>query len=48
MERLNKHPKERNKRDVIWGVRTDNISSIKIAKKLGFVIDENSYSDDGK
>ena len=33
---------------VIWGVRTDNEPSIKIAKSLGFELDKSSYSDDGK
>ena len=33
---------------IVWGVRTDNIPSIKIAEKNGFKIDPNSYSDDGK
>ena len=32
---------------VIWGVRKDNESSIKIAKSLGFELDPSSYSDDG-
>ena len=32
----------------IWGVRVDNIGSIKIAEKNGFVLDNNSYSDDKK
>jgi len=31
---------------IVWGVRTDNIPSIRIAKKYGFNIDPNSYSDD--
>lgn len=30
---------------VVWGVRTDNISSIKIAEKNGFVRDESSERD---
>lgn len=34
------------KKPVIWGVRTDNEPSIKIAKSLGFELDESSYSDD--
>ena len=33
---------------VIWGVRVDNIASIKIAESLGFIKDNNSYSDDNK
>ena len=36
------------KKKVIWGVRTDNIASIKIAESLGFIKDNNSYSDDNK
>ena len=44
---------EKNKRrlgyeKVIWGVRTDNEASIKIAKKMGFKLDPTSYSDDKK
>ncbi len=35
-------------KQVVWGVRTDNEASIKIAKKLGFKEDKKSYSDDGK
>lgn len=31
---------------IIWGVRKDNEASIKIAKSLGFELDESSYSDD--
>ena len=31
---------------IIWGVRKDNEPSIKIAKSLGFELDETSYSDD--
>lgn len=33
---------------VIWGVRTDNGASIKIAKSLGFELDPSSYSDDNQ
>lgn len=32
----------------VWGVRTDNAASIRIAEKNGFKIDPNSYSADGK
>lgn len=44
---------ERNKarigdKPVVWGVRTDNEPSIKIAKKLGFELDPSSYSDNDK
>ena len=35
-------------KEVIWGVRTDNAASIRIAEKNGFKIDPNSYSADGK
>lgn len=31
---------------IIWGVRKDNEASIRIAKSLGFELDESSYSDD--
>lgn len=48
MNWLSNHPRERKGRDVIWGVRTDNEASIAIAKKLGFVEDKSSLSDDGK
>lgn len=44
---FNKYKKLFNKK-VIWGVRTDNIASIKIAESLGFIRDNNSYSDDKK
>ena len=33
-------------KQMIWGVRVDNLGSIKIAKDLGFKLDEDSYSDD--
>lgn len=33
---------------VVWGVKTDNEASIKIAKNLGFELDPDSYSDDGQ
>ena len=33
---------------IIWGVRTDNNASIKIAKSLGFELDPSSYSDDNQ
>ena len=45
MRYLEKHPKKRAGRDIIWGVRADNVGSIKIAKKLGFVEDPDSYND---
>lgn len=48
MDWLDKHPKERKNRDVIWGVRVDNAASIAVAKKLGFEEDPDSLSDDGK
>lgn len=35
-------------KQIVWGVRTDNQPSIKIAKKLGFKLDNNSYSKDKK
>lgn len=43
--------KNRNKfsyRTVTWGVLVSNRASIKIAQNNGFVLDPNSYSDDGK
>lgn len=45
MDWLNNHPKQRNGRDVVWGVKVDNKASIAIAKKLGFVEDPDSYND---
>lgn len=42
MNWLNKHPEIQRGRDVVWGVREDNIASISVAKKLGFEIDESS------
>ena len=45
MKWLNANPKKRKNRDVIWGVKEDNIGSIKLAKKLGFVEDPSSRSD---
>lgn len=51
MDWADKH-KDQLKRDgkdeLVWGVRTDNAASRKIAKKNGFKLDKNSYSDDGK
>lgn len=44
MNWLNKHPKIRNGRDIVWGVREDNVASIAIAKKMGFKEDKNSYN----
>ena len=35
-------------KDIVWGVRTDNEASIKIAKSLDFELDPTSYSDDGR
>ena len=35
-------------KNVIWGVRVDNIGSIKIALKNGFELDKDSYSEDGQ
>ena len=35
-------------KQAVWGVRVDNEPSIRMAKKLGFEIDNNSYSDDGQ
>ena len=44
---FNKYKKLFNKK-VIWGVRTDNVASIKIAESLGFIKDNTSYSDDNR
>lgn len=35
-------------KNLIWGVNVSNRGSIRIAEKNGFIIDENSYSDDGQ
>lgn len=42
------HADELGRMPVVWGVRTDNDASIKIAKKNGFVEDPDSISKDGK
>lgn len=34
------------KNQIVWGVRVDNAGSIAIAKKNGFSLDPDSYSDD--
>lgn len=47
LEWMAKNPEFKNK-TVVWGVRTDNKASIAIAKKYGFKLDDDSYSDDGK
>lgn len=46
MNYYEKHMEEFGNKPVIWGVRKDNKPSIKIAKSLGFELDESSYSDD--
>lgn len=40
--------KDDGKKNVVYGVRTDNAASIAIAKKNGFKLDKNSYSKDKK
>lgn len=35
-----------NKEKVVWGVRTDNVSSIKLAKKNGFTLEKDSKHKD--
>lgn len=47
MDWLDKNQDKFRQKKVVWGVRTDNEGSIRIAKKNGFKIDPNSYSDDG-
>lgn len=42
---LDKHPNIQKNRDVIWGVKTNNKSSIAVAEKMGFKRDESSYND---
>lgn len=48
MDWIEKNKSKLSQNTVTWGVRTDNDASIKIAKKNGFVLDDTSYSDDGK
>ena len=45
MEYFIKHKLLFRNKKIIWGVRLDNIASIKIAESLGFIRDETSYSD---
>lgn len=45
---IDRSAKKIGAKEAVWGVKTDNIGSIRIAKKYGFVIDETSYSDDGE
>ena len=46
MDWIESHREDFLDKTVIWGVRTDNEGSIRIAKKLGFEMDKSSYSDD--
>lgn len=46
MDYIEKNKDRFGDKPVIWGVRKDNEPSIKIAKSLGFELDESSYSDD--
>ena len=48
MNYFNSHKLFFGNKKVIWGVRADNIASIKIAESLGFIKDDSSYSDDNK
>lgn len=48
MDWLDKNSSKLSQKKVVWGVRTDNEASIKIAKKNNFKLNKNSYSDDGK
>ena len=42
-----KHEKElRDKNKIVWGVRSDNVASIRIAKKNGFILEKNSANKD--
>ena len=43
---LNNLNKISDKKQAVWGVRTDNIASIKLAEKYGYAIDKNSYGKD--
>lgn len=45
---MNKNYSKYGKKKAVWGVRVDNKASIRIAEKNGFVLDKNSYSEDGK
>lgn len=45
MNWLTKHPEVSKGREVIWGVREDNLGSVSIAESLGFERDDNSYND---
>lgn len=47
MSWIEKNKKRLTQNKIIWGVRVDNIGSIRIAEKHGFEIDPDSYSDDG-
>jgi GNAT superfamily N-acetyltransferase len=48
MDYLDKNVQKYGGKKVVWGVRTDNAASIRIAEKNGFKLNKNSYSDDGK
>lgn len=47
MDWLKENPDIWKGRTIVWGVRSDNEGSIKIAKKLGFEFEPGSESDDG-
>ena len=46
MDWYSKHASEYGNKPVVWGVKTNNKGSIKIAEKLGFERDETSLSED--
>lgn len=46
MDWVNSNSDKIDQTSMVWGVRVDNLPSIKIAEDNGFVIDPDSYSDD--
>lgn len=48
MQWYEKNASKFGNKPVVWGVRTDNEASIKLAKKHGFIEDPNSLSNDKK
>ena len=48
MDWYEKNKERFDNKPVIWGVKTDNSPSIKVAKKLGFEEDPSGRSDDGE
>lgn len=47
MDYINKNRDKINQKNIVWGVRTDNEASIRLAEKHGFKRDEDSYSEKG-